>query len=144
LRGRRSPRAATPRARRAAPAGARPGGAAAGTSPVNPAREGLNSPGGSVGGAFAAPADLAVRPAGDGGALPLPVPTAPGDPAGIWEMSRLAAPLPTILPSYNQIGFDSLHFLIGLVESTADGQAIAWVGGARLPEDQNRTILHPA
>src|SRR5262249_58291024 len=96
------------------PAGGQPRVDVHGDSLVNPDRDGLKFPGGSVGGAFAAHVDVAVRPAADGGTLPLPVPAAPGDPAGIWEMSRLAAPLPTILPSYNQIGFDSLHFLIGL------------------------------
>ena len=79
----------------------------------------------------ARPSTFTVRPAADGGALPLPVPAAPGDPAGIWELSRLAAPLPTILPSYNQIGFDSLHYLIGLVEGDATGRAIAWVVGGK-------------
>ena len=48
-----------------------------------------------------------VRPVASDDALPLPVPAAPGDPAGVWELYRIAAPLPTILPSYNQIGFDS-------------------------------------
>ncbi|MCW5890903.1 MAG: PQQ-like beta-propeller repeat protein [bacterium] len=111
---------------------------------VNPDRQGLRFTGGSVGGAFAADLTFDVRPAADGGPLPLPVPAAPGDPAGIFELSRLAAPLPTILPSYNQIGFDSLHYLVGLVESTADGQAIAWVVGGRLAEGENRAVVDPA
>lgn len=111
---------------------------------VNPDREGLRFSGGSVGGAFAADLTFTVRPAADGGPLPLPVPAAPGDPAGIFELSRLAAPLPTILPSYNQIGFDSLHYLVGLVESSADGQAIAWVVGGKLAEGENRAVVDPA
>jgi hypothetical protein len=49
--------------------------------------------------------------------FPIAVPSAPGNPAGVWEMYRLAAPHPTILPSYDQIGFDSLHFLIGIVSA---------------------------
>jgi hypothetical protein len=72
------------------------------------------------------------------------VPKAPGDPAGIWELSRIAVPLPTILPSYNQIGFDSLHFLIGLVEGDGANHAVAWVVGARLAEGENRTVVDPA
>ena len=72
------------------------------------------------------------------------MPAAPGDPAGVWELSRLAAPLPTILPSYNQIGFDSLHYLVGLVEGDGDGGAIAWVVGGRLAEGENRTVVDPA
>jgi outer membrane protein assembly factor BamB len=110
---------------------------------VNPDRDGLRFSGGSVGGTFATHLDLRVRPAQSGGALPLPVPSAPGERAGIWELSRVAAPLPTILPSYNQIGFDSIHYLMGLVESTGDGQAIAWVVGARLAAGENRTEVDP-
>jgi hypothetical protein len=72
------------------------------------------------------------------------VPAAPGDPAGVWELSRLAAPLPTILPSYNQIGFDSLHYLVGLVEGDGAGRAVAWVVGGRLTEGENRTVVDPA
>jgi outer membrane protein assembly factor BamB len=111
---------------------------------VNPERDGLRFSGGTVGGQFTADLDFDVRPAADGGALPLPVPAGPGDPAGVWELSRLAAPLPTILPSYNQIGFDSLHYLVGLVESSGDGDAIAWVVGARLAAGENRTEVEPA
>lgn len=52
--------------------------------------------------------------------------TAPGTR---WQLWRLAAPLPTILPSYNQIGFDSLHYLVTLVEF--DGESgVGWVMGA--------------
>ena len=79
-----------------------------------------------------------MRPAADGGALPLPVPAAPGDPAGVWELSRLAAPLPTILPSYNQIGFDSLHYLVGLVEGDAHGHGDR-LGGRRASSPRART-----
>src|SRR5262249_32773624 len=111
---------------------------------VNPDRDGLRFSGGSVGGTFATHLDLRVRPAASGSALPLPVPSAPGDPSGIWELSRVAAPLPTILPSYNQIRFDSIRFRMGLVESTAAGQAVAWVVGARLAEGENRTVIDPA
>lgn len=114
-----------------------------GTYLVNPDRDGLRFSGGTPGGTFTSDLAFQVRPAATGGALPLPVPSAPGDPAGTWELSRLAAPLPTILPSYNQIGFDSIHMLLGLVESTADGRAIAWVAGARLADGENRTVIDP-
>src|SRR5207244_3910770 len=58
----------------------------------------------------------------------------PGAAASSWELYRLAAPLPTMLPSYNQIGFDSLHYLVGLVEG--DGRrGVAWVVGAKLEAD---------
>jgi outer membrane protein assembly factor BamB len=111
---------------------------------VNPARTGLRFTGGTRGGSFAQTVDFGVRAAADGGAPPLPVPAAPGDPAGVWELSRLAAPLPTILPSYNQIGFDSLHYLVGLVEGDGAGRAVAWVVGGRLAEGENRTVVDPA
>jgi outer membrane protein assembly factor BamB len=66
--------------------------------------------------------------------------TAPGT---TWQMSRLALPLPTLLPSYNQIGFDSLHYLISLVEGDAT-HGVAWMIGAKLAADQNRTVIDPA
>jgi outer membrane protein assembly factor BamB len=45
--------------------------------------------------------------------------------ATTWEWRRLAVPLPTILPSYNQIGFDSLEYQISVVEP-----GVAFVVGA--------------
>ncbi len=109
---------------------------------VNLQRSGLRFSGGDAGGRFDHTFRFAVRPrAGDG--LPLPVPRAPGDRAGVWELSRLAAPLPTILPSYNQIGFDSIHYLIGVVEG--DGtRAIAWAVGGRLAGTDGRSEVDPA
>jgi outer membrane protein assembly factor BamB len=111
---------------------------------VDPARDGLRFSGGTVGGSFTQAFDVTVRPAAAGGTIPLPVPAAPGDPAGIWEVSRIAVPLPTILPSYNQIGFDSIHYLVGLVEGDGANHAVAWVVGARLAEGENRTLVDPA
>lgn len=133
-----------PEGRLAGPAGGTLAVHVGGTYLVNPDRDGLRFTGGTPGGTFDTAFTFQVRPAADGGALPLPVPANPGDPAGTWELSRLAAPLPTILPSYNQIGFDSIHMLMGLVESTGDGQAIAWVVGARLASGANRTEIDPA
>jgi hypothetical protein len=48
----------------------------------------------------------------------------------------MAAPLPTLLPSYNQIGFDSLHFLVSLVQGD-DAHAVGWIMGAILNTDGN-------
>jgi len=110
---------------------------------VDPDRDGLRFSGGTVSGSFTQAFDVTVRPAAAGGTLPLPVPAAPGDPAGIWEVSRIAVPLPTILPSYNQIGFDSIHYLVGLVEGDGANHAVAWVVGARLAEGENRTVVDP-
>jgi len=72
----------------------------------------------------------------------LTVPKYPGDPAGGWDLYRLAAPLPTILPSYNQIGFDSIHYLIGLVEG-GDRHAVGWVVGGRVADAGNRATVDP-
>jgi outer membrane protein assembly factor BamB len=92
---------------------------------LDPQREGLAFTGGVDGGGFDHVFSFALD-AGHDGPLPLPYPANPGtDPAGTWELSRLAVPLPTILPSYNQIGFDSHHILIGLVEDNAEG-GVAW------------------
>jgi outer membrane protein assembly factor BamB len=110
---------------------------------VNPTRVGLRFSGGEVGGTFSESFAFTVRAVGADDTLPLPVPSAPGDPAGVWEISRIAAPLPTILPSYNQIGFDSLHYLAGLVEGTAPGAAVAWVVGGKLAEGSNTTVVDP-
>ncbi|MGG2362738.1 hypothetical protein ACE4Z5_27980, partial [Salmonella enterica] len=46
------------------------------------------------------------------------------------------------LPSYNQIGFDSLHYLAGMVESNAT-TTVGWVIGAKLNES-NETLPDPA
>src|SRR5262249_45084131 len=69
---------------------------------VHPMREGLRFFGGEVGGTFSQTFTFDVAAVGADDTLPLPVPAAPGDPAGVWELYRVAAPLPTILPSYNQ------------------------------------------
>jgi hypothetical protein len=101
-------------------------------------RVGLQFQGGSKAGSFSTTFPFALAAPGPA-ALPLPVPTAPGDPAGVWELYRLAAPLPTILPSYNQIGFDSLHYLIGVVEP-----GVAWVVGGMRVEGADQTVVDPA
>jgi outer membrane protein assembly factor BamB len=111
---------------------------------VNPTRQGLRFSGGQVGGTFDQTFTFAVRTLGPDDAIPLPVPATPGDPAGIWQLRRVATPLPTILPSYNQIGFDSLHYLIGLVEETVPARALAWVVGGRQGAGSGVTVVDPA
>jgi outer membrane protein assembly factor BamB len=107
-------------------------------------RSGLKLSGGTPGGAatLSFRANLNPPPATP---YPLPFPTNAGDPAGVWEVARLALPLPTILPSYNQIGFDSLHYLVGLVESggAGPGTGIAWMVGAMLAANEDRTVIDP-
>ena len=60
----------------------------------------------------------------------------------VLEFSRLAAPIPSILPSYNQIGFDSLHYISGAVSQTSDGKLLMWVIGGKLDEN-NKTVVDP-
>jgi len=75
-------------------------------------------------------------------AFPFPVAESPGDATGIVELYRVAAPLPTILPSYNQIGFDSIHYAVGLVEREGDN-IVAWgVGGTS--DEQGNVIVDPS
>jgi outer membrane protein assembly factor BamB len=105
-------------------------------------RDGLSFSGGTPGGAFDQTFAFRLR-AAPAQPYVLAVPQAPGDPAAALELYRIAAPLPTILPSYNQIGFDSLHYLLGAVEGTSD-RFIVWVAGAMLAGDENRTVIDPA
>ncbi len=74
--------------------------------------------------------------------FPFPVAEAPGEETGIVELYRISAPLPTILPSYNQIGFDSIHYVIGIVEG-AEGKYIGWGVGGTLDAEGN-TVVNPS
>jgi outer membrane protein assembly factor BamB len=109
---------------------------------TNLQRTGLKLSGGAVGGAVSGSFTFTLRQP-DAYPLALPIPTQPGDPAGVLELSRISLPYPTILPSYNQIGFDSLHYLIGLVEGTSS-KAIAWMAGAKLVVGQGSAVIDPA
>lgn len=57
------------------------------------------------------------------------------DRVGALELSRLALPLPSLLPSVNQIGFDSYDLIAGTVAKTHTGprrgRITLWVIGAR-------------
>lgn len=108
---------------------------------TNPVRDGLKFTGGEPGGTFDESFSFRMRT--EAGGYELQVPSTPGEPSATWEIYRLAAPLPTILPSYNQIGFDSLHFLMGAVEGAPD-HFIAWVAGAKLADGENRTVIDPS
>ncbi len=72
--------------------------------------------------------------------LPL-APTA--DEVQVLDMLRLAVPQPVMLPSYNQIGFDFMHLLVGIVElDAASGRALGWVSAARVdPADPSRIVV---
>jgi outer membrane protein assembly factor BamB len=94
-----------------------------------------------VGGSFDETFTFDIAPRSET-AFPFPVADAPGDATGIVELYRISAPLPTILPSYNQIGFDSIHYVIGLVERAED-DIVAWGVGGTLAQDGS-TIVNPA
>jgi outer membrane protein assembly factor BamB len=102
---------------------------------INPDRDGLRLSGGTRGGQAAFSATMALAPAN---ASPFAVAA-----GSTWQVGRLALPLPTLLPSYNQIGFDSLEYLVSIVES-GQGHTIAWMVGAKLAADSNATVIDPA
>ncbi len=85
-----------------------------GTTLVNPDRTGLRFEGGTPAGEAVAELDFQVDRTG-------PATLPGGAPGARWLLSRLAAPLPTILPSYNQIGFDNLAYVLSVV--TMQGNA---------------------
>jgi outer membrane protein assembly factor BamB len=58
----------------------------------------------------------------------------------VLELHRLSVPTPSILPSYNQIGFDSLHYIAGAVDTNADGKEVLWVIEGRLDENNDAAI----
>jgi outer membrane protein assembly factor BamB len=107
---------------------------------MNPSRQGLLFSGGTKAGSFDQTFELAL---GSGGpAATIPVPAKPGDPSGALELLRIAVPYPTVMPSYNQIGFDSLHYVVGMVEGTAENR-IGWVVGGML-DANDKTVIDPA
>lgn len=59
---------------------------------------------------------------------------------GALEISRLAVPLPPLLPSVNQIGFDSYDLVAGTVaasrpDARGEGSVLLWVVGAKRGAD---------
>jgi hypothetical protein len=104
-------------------------------------RDGLKLSGGSPGGTVDAAFSFTVDDAPTKATL---TPSKVDGTAGsVFELKRFALPLPTILPSYNQIGFDSLHYLVSVVE-LGGTTGVAWMQGAKLAEGSNDTIIDPA
>ncbi len=101
-------------------------------------REGLRLTGGAPGGTVSTRFTTKTRPAGTASVSP----AALGKAGTEWELARVALPMPTLMPSYNQIGFDSLHWLLGMIEREGD-HGIAWMIGAKLAEGENRTVVDP-
>ncbi|MCB1165423.1 MAG: PQQ-like beta-propeller repeat protein [Leptospiraceae bacterium] len=104
-------------------------------------RIGLKFFGGEEAGAFSRTFTFRVRPRTEG-SMPYKFPDARGNNGTILELSRLAAPNPTMLPSWNQIGFDSLHYLAAFVEGDAH-HAIAWVIPGKLDSATGQTVPDP-
>jgi outer membrane protein assembly factor BamB len=96
-------------------------------------RAGLALSGGQVAGTVGAMITTTVA-APSGGAL---------DTTATYELSRLSIPLPTVMPSYNQIGFDQLHYLLGTVQSQGT-EGVAWMIGAKLPPGGGPSVVDPA
>lgn len=105
-------------------------------------REGLRLSGGTKGGEARSTIAFNARSRGNS-SLNAAAPGSP-TPSSVWEIARLALPLPTLMPSYNQIGFDSLHYLVTVVEmSEKDKHGVAWMIGAKLAEQENTTVIDP-
>ncbi len=99
---------------------------------VNMQRSGLKLSGGTPGGTAQLSFNATVNPAG----------TAPLSVASTWTVTRLSVPLPTVMPSYNQIGFDSLVYILGLAE--IDGtSAVGWMVGG-VSDAQGNDSVDPA
>jgi outer membrane protein assembly factor BamB len=96
-------------------------------------RTGLALSGGHDGGAVDATFSTTVNASTTGAIVP----------SATYEISRLSIPLPTLMPSYNQIGFDSLHYLLGTISLT-NGNGLAWMIGAKLPSAGAASVPDPA
>jgi outer membrane protein assembly factor BamB len=97
-------------------------------------RAGLRLSGGQVGGSVGATLSTAVAPSGAGAI----------DPASVYELSRLSVPLPTEMPSYNQIGFDSLHYLLATVQAPGSAPGLAYMVGAAIPAAGGAAVVDPS
>ncbi|MBE7439966.1 MAG: PQQ-like beta-propeller repeat protein [Spirochaetales bacterium] len=104
-------------------------------------RFGLKFFGGRKGGSYEKTFTFNVG-ARNSGDMPYQIPARTGDPSTVLELSRLAAPNPTMLPSWNQIGFDSLHYLAGFVEGQGKN-AILWVVPGKLDGAIGKTVVAP-
>ncbi len=98
--------------------------------------------GGSRAGRFQQRFELAVEPVRPGPPL-----SAAADAVSAFELTRLAAPLPAMLPSLNQIGFDYMDWIVGAIEvgpasDDGTGSLLLWAVGARR-DAQGRLVPDP-
>lgn len=107
-------------------------------------RFGLKRFGGRIGGSFEERFTFLVHariPHAD--RFPFIVPDSPLEPASVIEIGRLAPSMPTILPSYNQLGFDSIHYHLTCLERTATGALLWGVGAALVGGGEDRSVVDP-
>ena len=95
-----------------------------------PRRFGLKMFGGRVGGSFSQAFRFEVEPRAVE-SFPFTLGGEPGQATSVLEIGRLSPALPTILPSYNQLGFDSIHYHLGFVGGD-ERRALLWAVGAKL------------
>lgn len=110
-----------------------------GNTVINMRRFGLKFFGGQGGGRFDITHTFKVAPRPDT-AAPYAAPASIGKAGTTFEFSRLAAPNPVMLPSWNQIGFDSLHYVAGIVEKNELG-FLVWTVGGKL--EDGHTVINP-
>jgi hypothetical protein len=72
---------------------------------------------------------------------PYKVPAKPGDASSTIELSRMAPANPSMLPSYNQIGYDSLHYILGVIEGDSKNAVLFGIGGKLTGDD--KTVINP-
>ena len=113
-----------------------------GTFIADMSRIGLKFFGGSEGGTYDQTFTFKIK-ARKKTPMPYKIPAKPGDASSMFVMSRLAAPSPAILPSWNQIGFDSLHYLYGVVEGKGDN-AVLWGVRGKLEGRDKKTVVDAA
>jgi hypothetical protein len=67
------------------------------------------------------------------------------DSVSAFKLRRLSLPLPPLLPSVNQIGFDSYDWIVGTLErssSDRNGRVLLWVVGSR-EDRRGRRVADP-
>jgi outer membrane protein assembly factor BamB len=110
-----------------------------GTYRTDPRRFGLKFFNGSKGGSFDKTFTFTLPPRKEA-PFPYRIPSKAGDVTTTFAMSRFAAPKPNMLPSWNQIGFDSLHYLSGIVEGNKK-KMLVWVITGKL--ENGETVVNP-
>ena len=106
---------------------------------IRPRRLGLKFFGGKKAGTVDYISELSVEPYS--GEVATQAGTGPGSQYTEYEFKRLAPQIPTIMPSYNQIGFDSIYYQFGLHEHR--GRLVLWCIGADFDASTGKTIRKP-